>query len=252
MSPVRRGGRVKFARNLAVLIAAAAGIAATVSLGNWQTRRAEQKLALQAQRDAAERAAPVEVSARDLDALPRRVPVRVKLRGRFLHEHTVWLDNRMMDARAGFLVLTPLQIEGADRAILIMRGFAPRDPADRQRLPAIGAPAGDVEIEGLAIAEPPRLLELGAAPPPGPLPAIWQNLDYATFEQASGRRVARMVVQQTSDTADGLVRHWPRPSAGVEKHRGYAFQWYALAALVAVLAAVILVRGRPRPKKATS
>ncbi|GAB4464585.1 MAG: SURF1 family protein [Burkholderiaceae bacterium] len=231
---------------------AAAAIGATLSLGNWQTRRAEQKLALQAQRDAAERAAPVEVSARDLDELPRRAPLRVKLRGRFLHDRTVWLDNRMMDGRAGFFVVTPLWIEGTDTAVLVMRGFAARDPADRQRLPAIGAPEGAVELEGLALAEPPRLLELGTAPSPGPLPAIWQNLDYAMFEQASGRRVARVVVQQTSDTADGLVRHWPRPSAGVEKHRGYAFQWYALAALVAVLAVVILVRGRSRPKKATS
>jgi surfeit locus 1 family protein len=28
---------------------------------------------------------------------------------------------------------------------------------------------------------------------------------------------------------------WPRPDAGVERHRGYAFQWYSLAALIAGL-----------------
>ncbi|GIL06238.1 MAG: SURF1-like protein [Betaproteobacteria bacterium] len=243
---------MKSAQALVVLVAAAAGIAATVSLGNWQTRRAEQKLALQAQRDAAERAAPIEVSARDLADLPRRAPLRVKLRGRFAHEQTVWLDNRMMDGRAGFVVVTPLRVEGTETAILVMRGFVARDPADRQRLPAIGEPQGEVVLEGLALAEAPRLLELGAAPPPGPLPAIWQNLDYAAFEQASGRRVARIVVQQTSDGGDGLARRWPRPSAGVEKHRGYAFQWYALAVLLTVLAAVVLFRGRTRAKKATS
>jgi cytochrome oxidase assembly protein ShyY1 len=252
MLPARCGGRVKLAHVAIVLLAAAAGIAVTVSLGNWQTRRAEQKLALQAQRDAAERAAPLEVSARDLAELPRRVPLRVKLRGRFEHDRTVWLDNRMMDGRAGFVVVTPLRIEGTDVAILVMRGFVARDPADRQRLPAIGTPEGDVTVEGLALAELPRLLELGAAPPPGTLPAIWQNLDYETFERASGRRVARVVVQQRSDSADGLARHWPRPSAGVEKHRGYAFQWYALAALLAVLAATVLVRGRTRAGKAHS
>lgn len=240
------------ARTFAVLVAAAAGIAATVSLGNWQTRRAEDKLALQAQRDAAERAAPIEVSARDIAELPRRVPLRVKLRGRFAHEQTIWLDNRMMDGRAGFVVVTPLQVEGTDTAILVMRGFAARDPADRQRLPAIGEPRGEVQLEGLALAEAPRLLELGAAPPPGRLPAIWQNLDYAAFERASGRPVARIVVQQTSDGGDGLARRWPRPSAGVDKHRGYALQWYALAVLVAVLAAVVLLRGRTRAKKADS
>jgi len=251
MSPARHGGPVNRAQVLVALVAAAVGIAATVSLGNWQMRRAEDKLALQARRDAAERAAPVQVSARDLADLPRRAPVRVKLRGSFEHERTVWLDNRMMDGRAGFFVVTPLRIEGTEAAILVMRGFVARDPADRQRLPAIGKPKGELEVEGLALAEAPRLFELGATPP-GSLPAIWQNLDYAAFEQASGRRVARIIVQQTSDGGDGLARRWPRPSAGVEKHRGYAFQWYALAVLLAVLAAVVLFRGRTRAEKATS
>lgn len=252
MSPARRGGRVKSAQTLVVLVAAAAGIAATVSLGNWQTRRAEHKLALQARWDAAERAAPIEVSARDLAELPRRAPLRVKLRGRFAHGQTVWLDNRMMDGRAGFFVVTPLRIEGTEIAVLVMRGFVARDPTDRQRLPAIGQADGEVALEGLALAQTPRLLELGTAPPSGPLPAIWQNLDYAAFEQASGQRVARIVVQQTSDGGDGLARHWPRPSTGVEKHRGYALQWYALAALLAVLTAVFLLRGRKSARKTSS
>ncbi len=243
---------MKLAQTLVVLVAAAVGIAATVSLGNWQTRRAEDKLALQAQRDAAERAAPVEITPRDLAELPQRTPLRVKLRGRFVHGQTVWLDNRMMDGRAGFFVVTPLRIAGSDTAVLVMRGFAARDPADRQRLPAIGQPDGEVALEGLALAEPPRLLELGPALPAGPLPAIWQNLDYAAFEQASGLRVARIVVQQTSDGGDGLARRWLRPATGVEKHRGYAFQWYALAALLAALAAVFLVRGRNNARKETS
>lgn len=249
MSLARRGGRVKRARTLVVLVAAASGIAAAVYLGNWQAHRAEQKLALQAQRDAAERAPPVVVSARDLAEVPGRAPLRVRLRGRFAHEQTVWLDNRMMGGRAGFFVVTPLRIEGTETAVLVMRGFAARDPADRQRLPAIGEPQGEVVLEGLALAEAPRLLALGAAPPSGPLPAIWQNLDYAAFERASGQRVARFVVQQTSGGGDGLARHWLPPSTGVEKHRAYAFQWHALAALLAVVTAVFLLRGRTRTGK---
>jgi surfeit locus 1 family protein len=243
---------MKRAGAIAALVAAGVGIAATVSLGNWQLRRAEQKLELQARRDAAERAAAVEVTARDLAGLAERAPLRVKLRGRFLHGKTVWLDNRIMDGRAGFFVVTPLEIEGADAVVLVVRGFVARDPVDRQRLPAVGMPEGEVVVEGLVLAEAPRLLDLGGGPPPGPLPAIWQNLDYDAFEQASGYRVARLVVQQTSDSDDGLARRWPQPSSGVEKHRGYAFQWYALAALLAVLAAVALFRARTHSEKATS
>ena len=31
-----------------------------------------------------------------------------------------------------------------------------------------------------------------------------------------------------------LVRNWPAPDTGIDKHRGYAVQWYALAAMAAL------------------
>jgi cytochrome oxidase assembly protein ShyY1 len=68
-----------------------------------------------------------------------------------------------------------------------------------------------------------------------PLPGIWPNLEFEDYERIAGVRVARLVVQQTSDAVDGLRRAWPPPASGVEKHRGYALQWYGLAALGAGL-----------------
>jgi surfeit locus 1 family protein len=47
--------------------------------------------------------------------------------------------------------------------------------------------------------------------------------------------LAAFVVQQTSASDDRLVRRWARPVAGVDRHRGYAFQWYALAVLIGML-----------------
>jgi cytochrome oxidase assembly protein ShyY1 len=42
-------------------------------------------------------------------------------------------------------------------------------------------------------------------------------------------------VQQTgAGQGERLVREWPAPGTGVDKHRGYAFQWYALAAMAAL------------------
>jgi cytochrome oxidase assembly protein ShyY1 len=41
-----------------------------------------------------------------------------------------------------------------------------------------------------------------------------------------------IVLQQTSEAADGLARVWGRPDTGADKHRGYAFQWYALATTI--------------------
>jgi cytochrome oxidase assembly protein ShyY1 len=57
-----------------------------------------------------------------------------------------------------------------------------------------------------------------------------QNLDIPEFAQASGLSLQPFIIEQSTDVRDGLTRDWPRPSTGVDKHRGYAFQWYALAA----------------------
>lgn len=217
------------------LLAAIAAFSTTLALGNWQTRRAEQKLALEAQWDAAARRAPQRIDAQGLAALAAHLPARVALRGRFLHDRTVWLDNRQHEGRPGFWVLTPLQLDGADVVVLVNRGWAPRNNLQRSALPPVGRPDGELTIEGLALPQAPRLLELGTGAASDPLPAIWQNLDYDAFERVSGLAVARLVVQQTSSLDDGLLRDWPRPDAGVDKHRGYALQWYSLAALIAAL-----------------
>ena len=36
-------------------------------------------------------------------------------------------------------------------------------------------------------------------------------------------------------TGDGLLRHWLAPATDVQKHYGYAFQWFAIAAGIAFL-----------------
>jgi len=223
--------------------AALAAAALTLSLGFWQLRRADYKLALQAQWEAAERAPAVDVRRRDELASVLHLPARVRVSGRFDDARSVWLDNRPQDGRAGFLLVTPLQLEDGSW-LLVNRGWAARDPADRTHTPAVTRLAGEQTIEGVALADAGRLLSLGQASFPAPLPAIWQNLDYAEFERASGLTVAHLVVQQTSAAADGLERHWSAPWFGVDMHRGYAVQWFSLAALIAGLALWFSLRPR--------
>lgn len=236
------GPRVTF-RWMVAVAAGVAGVVVAVSLGNWQTRRAEGKLEIEAQWRAAEAAGPRSVGATSAASVPSKLPQRIRLQGQFLHDKSVWLDNRPLDGKAGLLLLTPLALADSapERAtvVLVMRGWAPRDPHDRSRLPAVSQMAGPVMVEGLAVAHPPRVYALGDAPEPGQLPALWQNLDFDQYAKASGLAVLPFVVQQEGRVEDGLVRDWPRPASGVDKHRGYAVQWYALAALIAVLTLVL-------------
>ncbi|MGZ3253705.1 MAG: SURF1 family cytochrome oxidase biogenesis protein, partial [Burkholderiaceae bacterium] len=60
--------------------------------------------------------------------------------------------------------------------------------------------------------------------------AILQNVDVAEVAAASKLLMQPIVIEQSNDLHDGLVRNWPRPSSGIEKHYGYVVQWYGLAA----------------------
>jgi len=65
--------------------------------------------------------------------------------------------------------------------------------------------------------------------------AIRQNLDFALYRQQTGLPLLEISVQQTGAASEGLLREWPVIASGVEKHHGYAFQWFGLSALIALL-----------------
>jgi surfeit locus 1 family protein len=218
-------------------IAAAIGVATAISLGNWQTRRGEAKVMLQAQADAAERAAPLDLaSPSSIERVAASLPSKVRVTGVFDPTGTVLLDNRIVNGVAGYQVITPLLIGGGLPEVLIERGWKPRGADPGPDTPP-APPSGQVTVEGFAVARPTTVLELGSAPKLD-VPGIWQNLDFDAYEKVSKRSVARFVVRQGASTgaADSLRREWPQPASGVDKHRGYAFQWYALAGLICALA----------------
>ena len=221
-----------------LLLVALVGIASTIGLGNWQSRRGDDKAARQASWDAAIASEPVVLdSGEAIQRVAARLPQRVRVSGRLLGDATVFIDNRLVDGMPGYYVVTPIAAGSDLPLVLVNRGWVPRDlraPEFEARMPS-NAPT--VMIEGIAVERVPRVLEL--ADTPRQLRGAWPNLDYDAYQRAAGRPVARFVVQQTNDSGDGLRRTWPRPDTGVDRHRGYAFQWYALSALIAVMTVVV-------------
>lgn len=223
---------VKTLRLWLLSVAALAGIAATLSLGLWQWGRAQQRLALQAATEAraAEPAlaqAVLVASAGSPDLLHRRVV----LNGTWLAQHTVFLDNRQMQGRPGFYVVTPLRLAGSQAVILVQRGWVPRNFVDRTQLPPVDTPAGEVALTGRIAPAPAKLYEFAGAPA-GP---IRQNLDLTAFRQETGLPLLEGSVQQTDPPSDGLLRDWPVPASGADKNYGYAFQWWALCGVILIL-----------------
>jgi surfeit locus 1 family protein len=201
-----------FRPRLWALALAAAACAAGIALGNWQSRRADEKRAL---------AEHVQ---------------RIVVAGEFLPERTVLLDTKLRGGRAGYEVVAPLRLaEGIH--VLVNRGWIAAPPR-RDELPPVVTPPGRLRIEGVVLSHLPRTLKLGG-PAKGP---VRQSLELEEFAAESGLTLQAFFIQQHSDSGDGLARHWPPPDAGIEKHQAYAFQWYSLAALAVALALVLSFR----------
>lgn len=212
-------------------------MALTARLGVWQLSRAAQKQALQAALEA--HGAQAELASADLpltaQAAAEQHYRRVRLQGEWVAQATVFLENRQMNGRPGFYVLTPLKLAGTHEAVLVQRGWAPRDLMDRLRVPTVTSPAGPVELRGELAPPPSKLYDFAGDSASG---AIRQNLDLAEFARESGlvlRPYAVLQADSPSTTQDGLLRQWPRPAVDIHKHHGYAFQWFALCALIAGL-----------------
>lgn len=225
---------MRFAFRFRPIVFAAALIVAIIGilLGNWQQGQAAYKTELQARQLTRAAAPPL-----DIDATTQSGPElefrSVRLTGEFVAAWPVFLANRPNGTQSGFYLAMPFKIAGSDMHVLVLRGWLPRPAgAEYGKLPAYATPPGELMLKGRIVLTAGHVMELGEGPPLAP-GALVQNLTPEQLAQASGLKLQPFLVQQThaAGRRDALARDWPAPDAGIDKHRGYAFQWYALAAL---------------------
>ncbi|MDX2219781.1 MAG: SURF1 family protein [Burkholderiales bacterium] len=219
----------KFRPSLIPTLAAGLAVAATVSLGNWQQGRAAEKLAVQSQLQERQVLGPQWVRGDEGNTEPLTFR-RVVARGQFETDRQIFLDNKNQGNRVGVHLLTPFRLESTGRVILVNRGWLAR-PREYPNMPVIPAPSEKVEVAGLAVPPIRRFVELSDNTVQG---ALWQNL---TIDRAAAhlREPVFPLILLSNVPAPGLAAVSERPDLGIEKHQGYAFQWYALASLVVVL-----------------
>jgi surfeit locus 1 family protein len=211
-------------------------IGITCSLGFWQLDRAQTKLDWQAEITQKGQMPVLQGSflGDSQDSAVNRAGLLhrpIELQGVWLDKHTEYLDNRQMNARPGFYVLTPFKVQATGAVVVVQRGWVARDFTDRTRLPVIQTPAGLVSVNGLIALPPSKLYALGEETKA----VIRQNLDLQDFRVETGLPLLEISVIQMGAASEGLLREWPQAATGVEKHHGYAFQWFGLALLIALL-----------------
>lgn len=211
-------------------LAAIVGIAATVALGFWQLDRAHRKESTAAEQARFADAPAVRIGPESAvtEALEART---VEAYGRFESAGLILLDNRVRRGIAGYEVVMPLRIERSESRVLVNRGWTPA-PRDRRRLPELATPEGVVQVRGRAVVPGRRFFELSPEVASG---RVWQNLTIERYTSHMGIIVSPILIEQSNDLGDGLLRDWPEPDRGASTNRSYAIQWFAFAVLIAVL-----------------
>jgi surfeit locus 1 family protein len=218
----------RFQPGLVPTLAALVVVLATVSLGNWQSRRADLRDALEDRARAMALRPPVAI-ARAADVSPDQRYARATAAGEYVAAAQVWLDNRTYQGVAGYHILTPLRLDDGTH-LLVDRGWVPATP--RHEPPVANPPTGRIEVTGRLNEPPPKFIELKHMEPTG---RVVQNLDLAELAKFSGMTFAPLILEQAPGGADGLLRNWPAPDLGRDKNVSYMWQWYGFASLAAAL-----------------
>lgn len=199
-------------------------MAVTLRLGFWQLDRAQQRDAQEAKLSAVRSVAPLLLGAERMDSKALEFhPAQV--RGEWVRGKLVFLDNQVYQGQAGFEILMPLHVSGTNVNVLVNRGWI-RGTGDRGRLPDVVTPDGVQSVIGLIRERTPRVGSVGMAARNG---SIWSEVTPTAFAEWAGLSVQPLVLYQTSEMQDGLIRDWPHPGSRADRNRGYALQWFALA-----------------------
>jgi surfeit locus 1 family protein len=215
-------------------LGAAAFVALTVSLGQWQSQRAAYKEELARSFELRTAAAVVRIAGGAV--VPEELQFRrIRVQGEYDAARTLFVDNRLHQGSVGYQVLTPFRIAGTDRYVLVDRGWTKAAPR-RDQLPAVATPAGTQTVEGIGVLPPQRVFELAPDVATGP---VRQHVKPGTLAAEWQIALHPVVIQQTDRIDDGLVRDKERPDTGADKHRAYALQWYTFAALTVILYVIL-------------
>lgn len=198
-------------------------------LGAWQISRGLEKQA--------DRAAFSDATgfAAWQDGMEIRPYQRLRATGRYDNERQFLLENIILNSRYGYYVITPLLGEKDEPVLLVNRGWIEKgsEPIDPGLLEV---PATRITVRGRAGSLPRAGYKMGTAIDPAagwPKTAVYPNSE--EIVTALGAPVQSFVLLMDNEEQHGFLRQWVPAEFGPGKHFAYAFQWFAMAVVLAAL-----------------
>ncbi len=219
-----------------------ATLALLISLGFWQLDRADEKRAIEDQIANAS-ANSVELIT-DVDLLGGKEYRNVRLQGSYIKDKQFIYDNQIVDQIPGYYVLTPFVLKGDSRAILINRGFIPWN-GRRDQIADIDIAEKITEVK-VQISKPVKRIELKTSQIKRDFPVLIQALDLAEMSAIASLDFANIVGLLSPESENGFVRKWEPYTGSIERHIGYAIQWFLMALVLSIIGVLLALKQRKK------
>lgn len=199
----------------------------------WQYQRGEARNQAWRVAEQAMAQPPRPVAA---EALPETAGrVHVELRGRFVTDHEVLLDNQTDGGRAGYHVWTPLRTDSG-AWVIVDRGWIAA-PVRRDQWPDWSTPTGPVRVTGRWAPLP----EAGWSTPPvndcrtmrPPVRLHYPDADTLACVLGTQPVAGRLLLAPGAE--HGFLRDWQAVGMPPTRHYGYAVQWLGLTLALWIL-----------------
>ena len=125
---------------------------------------------------------------------------------------------------------------------MINRGFIPWN-GRRDKLADIDVGAKLTEVK-VQISKPVRRMELEESKTTGEFPVLIQALDLDEMSTIAALDFASVVGLLNPESEDGFVRQWEPYTGSIERHIGYAIQWFLMAFVLAFIGIRLALKQR--------
>ena len=211
-----------------------------ISLGFWQLDRADEKRAIEGQIDSANSGDVKLIDSAEF--LKDKEYYHVRLQGSYIGDKQFIYDNQIVDQISGYYVLTPLVLQGDSKAVLINRGFISWN-GRRDKLADIDI-AGKLTEVKVQISKPVKRMELEASELTGDFPVLIQALDLDEMSAIASLDFVSVVGLLSPESENGFVRQWKPYTGSIERHIGYAVQWFLMAFVLAFIGIRLALKQR--------
>ena len=213
-----------------------------VSLGFWQLERADDKRGIEASIKQANTGS-VELIKKE-EGLQSKEYYEVRLQGKYLSDKQFIYDNQIVDQVSGYYVLTPYALEGQSKAILINRGFIPwNGRRDKLADIVIGQETREIKVQ---ISKPIKRMELKPSEVGIQFPVLIQSIDLQDMADRAKVDFSSVIGLLDASASNGFIRKWEPYTGSIEKHIGYAIQWFLMALVLAIIGIRIAIKQRKK------